>query len=248
MNRLIELAVKQPITVAVAVILAVLAGVLAATRAPVQMTPSVDSTVIAVTTSWENASAAEIESDVIEQQEERLGDISGLASMTSISQAGRGQVRLEFVSGTDISAALAEVDQKLSEVPGYPEGVDEPETEGVDPESIDYIAWIGLSSTDPDFDATTLYDFMERRLRPRLERVPGVSEVGVRGAREAEVQIFVDPTLLSQRGITYAQLVEAIELSNENYSGGLLPDGKNDIRVRAVGRFHDPETVGDLVI
>ncbi|MEM9347176.1 MAG: efflux RND transporter permease subunit [Planctomycetota bacterium] len=248
MNRLIELAVKQPITVAVAVILAVLAGVLAATRVPVQMTPSVDSTVIAVTTSWENASAAEIESDVIEQQEERLGDISGLVSMTSTSQAGRGQVRLEFVTGTDIDAALAEVDQKLSEVPGYPDGVDEPETEGVDPESVDYIAWIGLASTDPDFDATTLYDFMERRLRPRLERVPGVSEVGVRGAREAEVQIFVDPTRLAQRGITYAQLVEAIELSNENYSGGLLPDGKNDIRVRAVGRFHDPETVGDLVI
>ena len=56
MNRLIELAVKQPITVSVAVILAVLAGVLAATRVPVQMTPSVDSTVIAVTTSMTHAS------------------------------------------------------------------------------------------------------------------------------------------------------------------------------------------------
>ena len=248
MNRLIELAVKQPITVGVGVIFAVLAGFLAATRVPVQMTPTVDSTVISATTSWENASAAEIESDVIEQQEQRLGDISGLVSMTSVSQAGRGQVRLEFRTGTDINEALAAVDQKLNEVPGYPDGVDEPEIEGVDPESVDYIAWIGLSSTDPKFDATTLYDFMDRRIRPRLERIPGVSEVGVRGAREAEIQILVDPARLAQRQITFAQLVDAIEISNQNFSGGLLLDGKNDIRVRAVGRFHDPSTVGDLVI
>ncbi len=248
MNRLIELAVRQPITVTVGVILAVMAGMLSATRVAVQMTPSVDSTVVSVSTSWENASAAEIESDVIEEQEARLGDITGLVSMTSVSQAGRGNVRLEFRTGTNIDDAMGAVDQKLSEVPRYPDGVDEPEVVAVDPESVDYIAWIGLSSTDPEFDATTLYDFMERRLRPRLERIQGVSEVGVRGAREAEVQILVDPTRLAQRGITYAELVEALRVSNQNFSGGLLPDGKNDVRVRAVGRFHDPETVGDLVI
>ena len=248
MNSLVDIAVKQPITITVGVILAVLSGLLAGTRVPVQMTPTVDSVVVSVSTRWENASAAEIESDVIEQQEGRLGDITGLVSMTSVSQAGAGQIRLEFRTGTEIDAAIAEVDQKLSEVPGYPAGVDEPEIEGVDPESVDYIAWIGLSSTDPTFDATTLFDFMDRRLRPRLERIPGVSEVGVRGAREAEVQVIIDPLKLAQRGITYAQLVDAINVSNENFSGGLIPDGKNDIRVRAVGRFHDPDSVGELVI
>lgn len=248
MNRLIELAVKQPITVTVGVILAVLAGVLAASRVPIQMTPTVDSVVISVTTHWENASPAEIESDVIEQQEERLSELTGLTSMTSVSQAGMGSIRLQFRTGTNIKAAVDEVDQKLSEVPGYPNGVDEPVIEDVDPESVDYIAWIGLSSTDPKFDATTLYDFMNRRLKPRFERIPGVSQVGIAGAREAEVQIRVDPTALAQRGITYAELVQAIQVTNENYSGGLLPEGKNDIRVRAVGRFHDPDRVGEMVI
>ncbi|MEZ6085620.1 MAG: efflux RND transporter permease subunit [Phycisphaerae bacterium] len=248
MNRLIEQAVKQPITVAVGVILAVLAGLLAGSRVPIQMTPTVDSVVVSVSTFWENASAAEIESDVIEEQEERLSELTGLVSMTSVSQAGSGSIRLEFRTGTDIRQAVAEVDQKLGEVPGYPVGVDEPVIEDVDPESIDYIAWIGLSSSDPNFDATTLYDFINRRVKPRFERIPGVSEVGIRGAREAEVQIRVDPAALAQRGITYAALINAIEVTNENFSGGLLPDGKSDIRVRAVGRFHDPERVGEMVI
>ncbi|MEM6458373.1 MAG: efflux RND transporter permease subunit [Planctomycetota bacterium] len=248
MNRLIELAVKQPITVAVGVILAVMAGIIAMTSVPVQMSPVVDSAVVSVTTNWENASAAEIESDIIEPQERYLGEVSDLVSMTSVSQSGRGQVRLEFRTGTDINAALAEVDQKLSEVPRYPEGVDEPAVEGIDPDSVDYIAWIGLSATDPGFDSTTLHDFMERRLKPRFERIPGVLEVGIRGARESEVQVRIDPVELAQRGITYDQLVTAIERSNANFSGGRLEDGKNDLRIRSVGRFESVEEVADTVI
>ncbi|MEM9753264.1 MAG: efflux RND transporter permease subunit [Planctomycetota bacterium] len=248
MNRLIELAVKQPITVAVGVILAVMAGVIAMTSVPIQMSPVVDSAVVSVTTNWENASAAEIESDVIEQQERFLGEVSNLVSMTSVSQSGRGQVRLEFATGTDIDAALAEVDQKLAEVPGYPDGVDEPALEGIDPESVDYIAWIGLSATDPSVDATTLHDFMERRLKQRFERVPGVLEVGIRGGRESEVQVRIDRVALAQRGITYRELMTAIERTNENFSGGRLAEGKNDLRIRSVGRFEDVQEVADTVI
>jgi multidrug efflux pump subunit AcrB len=246
--NIIKLAVDQPITIAVAVVLAILAGLVALDRVPVRMSPVVDSVVISVTTNWENASPKEIESDVIEEQERRLGEISGLISMTSISQPGRGQIRLEFRTGTNIGEAMAEVTQRLNEVPSYPEGVDEPEIEDIDPESVDFIAWIGLASTDPEFDASMLFDFMERRVKPRFDRIPGISQVGIVGAREKEVQIRVDPTALSQRGITYAQLVDAIQFSNENFSGGRIPDGKNDIRVRSVGRFRNPQWVANMVI
>ncbi|MFG0318472.1 MAG: efflux RND transporter permease subunit, partial [Planctomycetota bacterium JB042] len=246
--KLVDLSVRQPITVAVGVLLSVLAGLVAFREVPIQMTPTVDSVVVAATTYWENASAAEIESDVIEEQEQRLGDLAGLLSMTSISRAGSGSIRLEFMVGTDIDDAMAEVDQKLSEVPGYPVGVDEPEIEDVDPDSVDYIAWIALSPSDPAFDASTLHDFMERRLRPRLERIPGVSQVGMVGTREREVHIVVDPEALARRGMTYAELLQAIDLSNDNYSGGKLTEGKADVRIRTVGRFLDVDSVEDLVV
>ncbi|TWT34302.1 efflux RND transporter permease subunit [Blastopirellula retiformator] len=246
--NLIQMSVKQPITVAVGVILSVMAGMIAFSRVPIQMTPEVQSVVISVSTFWENASAQEIESDVIEEQEKRLGDLAGLVSMTSTSQPGSGQIRLEFQTGANIDEAMSEVDQKLSEVPGYPVGVDQPQIEDFDPESVDYISWIGLASTDPNFDATTLYDFMERRLRPRFERIKGVSQVGIRGAREMEVQVRVNPTALAQRGITYSELVNALQSNNGNFSGGKLPDGKSDIRVRMVGRFRDPDWVESLVL
>ncbi len=245
---LIDYCIRQPISVAVGVGLALLAGILAFASVPVQMKPDVDSVVIAVSSSWESASAEEIESDIIEEQEKVLGDVTGLFSMTSNSRAGQGMVRLEFVTGTDIEEAKAEVLQKLDEVPGYPENVLQPVVYDVDPESVDYIAWVGLSSTDPNFDTTTLYDFMERRLKPRFERLPGVAQVGIRGARQAELQIRVDQHALAQRGITWQQLSQAIRESNTNFSAGSLPEGKRDVRIRATGRFGSAQEVLDMII
>ncbi|MCA9171402.1 MAG: efflux RND transporter permease subunit, partial [Planctomycetales bacterium] len=246
--NVVKASVAQPITVAVAVILAMIAGMLALRNVPIRMAPEVDSVVIAVGTAWENASAEEIESDVIEQQEKYLGDVTNLVSMTSIARSGRGAVRLQFRTGTDIDKAMSEVDQKLSEVPRYPEGVDEPRIDAVDPESVDYIAWVGLSSTDPDFDNTTLFDLMDRRMRPVFERIPGVSQVGMLGARESEIAIIVDPAALAARGLTYADLINALEVNNANYSAGKITDGKNDLRVRTQGRFENADSIESLVI
>ena len=246
--NLIQLAVRQPITIAVGVILALIGGLMTVIKVPVQMTPEVQSVVVNVSTFWENASAEEVESDVIDEQEQRLGNLSGLVSMTSTSRAGSGELRLEFETGTDIQRAIAEVAQRLDEVPAYPPGVLQPTVEGLDPETRDYMAWVALASSDPDFDATTLHEFMRRRLEPRLERIPGIAEVGMMGTREKEIHLIVDPGELARRGMTYSELLAAINLSNDNFSGGKLPEGKNDIRVRAVGRFANVDEVGELVV
>ena len=245
---MIRAAVNQPISIAVGVLLSVFAGLLAVTRVPIRMTPEVQSVVVSVITNWESASAEEIESDIVEEQEKTLGQVAGLRSMISTSAAGQGTLRLEFETGTDINEALAEVLQKLDEVPGYPNGVLRPVVEPVDPESVDYISWIGLSSTDPDFDPTTLYDFMERRMQPRFDRLPGISQVGIRGARQSELHIVVDPRAMAQRRVTFSQLRQAIESANVDISAGRIEEGKRDIRVRTTGRFEGPDDTAAMVV
>lgn len=247
-NGIIATAVSQPITVAVATLLAVFAGILAVTIVPIRMTPEVSSVVVSVVTNWESASADEIESDVIEEQEKVLGEVTGLISLTSTSANGQGSIRMEFETGTDIEAATADVLQKLDEVPGYPDGVLQPKVEPVDIESVDYIAWIGLASSDPHFPAETLHDLMDRRLRPRFERIDGISQVGVRGSVQSELHIIVDPAAMAQRGITYAGLRQSINAANANFSAGKLADGKRDIRIRATGRFQTPKDIEEMII
>lgn len=243
-----SLAVRQPITVAVGVILVIMAGLLALQSLPIQLTPNVDDTIVSVTTRWEGASPEEIEQDIIDKQEEKLQGIPNLREITSTSLQGQGSIRLEFELGTDKNIALRDTSDKLREVAFYPENVDQPVVEASDPESRDYIAWIVFSATDPNVDVRLLQDFAEDRIKPVLSRVPGISEVNVLGGREREVQVRFDPNLLAQRGVTLDELVAALRDANRNVSAGEVKAGKLDIRVRTVGQFEDPRSVEETVV
>jgi multidrug efflux pump subunit AcrB len=245
---LIRLAIRQPVTISVAVILIILAGVISLSRLPIQLTPNVESTVATVTTRWEGASPEEVELDVVDKQEERLIGLSNLHSMTSESQQGQGIIRLEFNTGTDLNAALREISDKLREVPEYPENVDEPVIQDSDRESRDYIAWIMFGTTDPNFDIRTLRDFATDRIEPTLERVPGISEINVLGGREREVQIRIDPDLMAQYGITPTEFAGVIRDTNQNVSAGAVEEGKLDIRLRMVSKYDELEKIRNTVV
>ena len=96
----LQLVIRQPVTVAVGVILIVMAGLIALQRLPIDLTPHVEDTIVAVTTRWEGASPVEVEREIVEKQEEKLQGIANLRSMTSECEQGLGQVRLEFAVGT----------------------------------------------------------------------------------------------------------------------------------------------------
>ena len=117
---IIERSIRQPVAVAVAVLLVVLFGILGLLRVPIQLTPNVDQPVISVTTRWFGATPQEVEQEILEEQEEFLKTVSGLREMTSEAVEGEGIVRLEFYVGVEKEAALNEVRDKLDRVPEYP--------------------------------------------------------------------------------------------------------------------------------
>ena len=245
---LVESSVRRPVTVVVGVLLLLLVGVVAFQRIAIQLTPNVEDTIIAVTTRWEGASPLEVEQEIVDKQEEQLQGIANLRALTSKSQQGTGVVRLEFAVGTPKEVALREVSDKLREVPDYPDGVDEPVIEASDPDNRDYIAWVLLRTDDPDFDIRTLQDFTEDRLKPRLERIPGMAEVNVLGGRERETQVVYDPEVLAAKGISPADLARALRSQNRDVSAGALEQAKSNIRVRLAGQFESVADVEDTVV
>ncbi len=254
--RLVEGSVRQPVTVAVAVILVVLAGLLALRRLPIQLTPQVDSTIVSVTTFWEGASPSDVERSIVEKQEEKLQGVAGIRQMTSVSTQSSGRVRIEFAVGTDKEAAIREVSDRLRQVQSYPPNVDQPVVEASDPENKDYIAWIVLGPpagesfvhAEQPFDVRVLQDFAEDRVKPRIERVAGVSEVNVLGGREREMQVRFDADRLAQTGITADELVAAVGAANRNASAGSAREAKSEVAIRAVGQFERPEEVEAVVV
>lgn len=250
----ISLSIRRPITVAVGVILVVLFGLISVGRIPIQLTPTVDKPIVTITTTWPGRSPQEIVDEITKEQEERLKNVKFLRKMTSTSQEGTSTIQLEFYIGSDVTRALQEVSDALRQVPAYPDEVDEPTVKSAEGAAENAIAWI-IIDVDPskldaasDFDITTLYDRLDREVKPFLERIGGVAEVNIYGGREREVQVLIDPTALAQRSISPIEVVQALNNENRNISAGTIAEGKRDYRIRVTGQFSRASDVMETVV
>ena len=234
-----EALIRRGTLLAVGVLIVCIFGVIAALRVPVQMIPDLEVRTISVRTSWPGATPQDVEKEIVIEQEEYLRDIPSLQRMVSNARTGEAEIELEFPFGVDIQSALIRVNNALSQVSGYPENVDEPRlyTTSFSENSFIYLRVEPLPSHVGRIDMTMMRDFIDDHVRVRLERVPGVSEVSVRGGAERQVRIEVDPGRLAERGISMTALRDAIRSRNRDVSGGDVDSGKRRYLVRTVGRF-----------
>lgn len=243
---LIKGSIKYPVTVIVGVFIAVLAGFVALTKVPVQLTPEVQNPVITISTTWFGASPEEIEKEIIEEQEEFLKSVEGVTKMTSESSDGNAVVTLEFAVGTDITGALVKVTNRLNEVPEYPPNADRPVVTASGPfENV--IAWFVVKG-DSNVYVPHQERIIDELVRPRLERVDGVAKVNVFGGLQEEMHVTFDPEVLASMGITINQLAIALRNENRDISGGDFSEGKRRYVVRTIARFETVEQIKQTVI
>jgi HAE1 family hydrophobic/amphiphilic exporter-1 len=246
--EIIRFAIRNPITVAVGVILATLFGLVSLGFVPVQLTPTVDTPQVTVYTSWPGASPLEIEREIIDEQEEQLKSLDGLVKMESESHDGYGQIVMEFPVATDTDAMLIKVSNRLEQVPEYPSDADKPVIFTVDP-STQAVAWFIVSARPGyDIDISQLFDYIDDQVKPRLERVPGVAQSNIYGGRTREMQVIVDPDKLAVRNLTMTGVAAALSSENRDYSAGDFDEGKRRYIVRTAGDYRSAEDVEDVII
>lgn len=245
---IIRFSIENPVKVAVGVILIVLFGVIALNTVPIQLTPDVDRPVVTVRTEWPGRSPEEIEESILVEQEEKLKTVQGLWKMVSTAELGRSNITLEFNVGVEMTRALQEVANTLDEVPSYPDDVDRPVIRASDTASDDAVAYCLLQAEDPDFEAASFYDYADRYMKPALERIPGVAEIGIYGGREHQVQVQFDPDALAQRGISVPQLRAALQSDNVNESAGEMANGRQEVRFRVLGQFESLDPLRRTIV
>jgi len=245
---IIRFAINNPVKVAVGVMLLLLFGLISLYVIPVQLTPNVDRPIITVETEWTGTTPEEVSREIIEPQEDVLKGVTGLEKMNATAEQGQASIELEFTVGTDMTRALQEVSNKLNEVEEYPDNADEPAITAGETGPENAIAWIMLDSEDPAYPIQGFHDAADRRIKPLLERVPGVAEVQIFGGRERQVHVNISPEELAQRGITFSQMVDALRGENVNVSAGEVASGHKDVRIRTVGRYDTLDKVRNTIV
>ena len=246
--NVIKSAIERPVTIAVMVILIVLFGVIGLMKLPVQLAPDTDLPEIEVRTIWSGASPTEMESEVVERQEDKLKSLQNLQKMESSSYNDYATITLTFDLETDIDIAMFRVSNKLNEVPEYPDNVLEPILSSSGGSS-QPIIWMVLKTLEgPDKEILKFRTFFENEIRQYLERIQGVSSLLVFGGTEEQLEIIIDPEKMTQRGITINQIISKVVAANQDVSAGVLGIDRKNYRIRTVAKFQTSLDPLDVVV
>ncbi len=245
-----EQVIKRGTLTTVSVLILCVLGIVAALRIPVQMIPDLDVRVITVRTSWPGATPQDVEKEILIEQEKFLRNLPSVSRILSTASSGSARVELEFPFGTDITDMMIRVNNALSQVPSYPENVDEPRIYASS-YSTNFFMFLNITPLEGNprqLDLDLKVDFVEDNVKPLLARVPGVSEVAIWGGAERQIQILIDPARLAQRGLSLVDVRSAIRNRNQDRSGGEIESGKRKYLLRTIGRFESINDLEELVL
>ena len=225
-------------------------GIVAAVKIPVQMIPDLEVRTISIYTSWPGATPQDVEKEILVEQEEHLRSIPSLQRIVATASFGIARIELEFPFGVDLNDTLINVSNALSQVPAYPNNVNEPRiyATSFSAHSFMYYRVMPLEGNPRNLDMLPLQDYIKDNVATRMETVAGVSEVRTYGGAERQIQILLNPNKLAERNITISQVRQAIRQRNKDISGGEIESGKRRYLLRTVGRFKDLDELRQLIL
>ncbi len=248
--NLTEKSLKNPISVAVGVGLIIVLGIVSLIKLPVQLFPDIEEPQISIFTGWRAAAPTEVESELIEPQEQALRGLPGLQEIQSFANAGGAFIALEFAIGTDMGRTLIEVISRMNQLPPLPRDADAPrislgENGGGGPNETLSWFFVQLKPGTPG-PVENYRREVEDLMRSRVESIPGVGTINVNAGAPDELRIEFDPYRAAELGIPIPSIV-AVAGSADDVSGGFAELGRRQYTLRFAGRYR-PGDMGELVL
>src|SRR5699024_6199210 len=177
---------------------------------------------------------------------DRLAGIPGLEEMKSESLDGEGEVNMEFALDTDIDEAANDVRARIDRIrDNLPEGADAPEIRTAE-SGADEVLMLTLTSSR--LNALQITDYIDRYIVNRLRSIDGVSQVQIWGERRYAMRVWLERTALAARGLTVADVTEALRAQNIELPAGRLESTTREFTLRAMARFNDVQDFEQRVI
>jgi len=177
--------------------------------------------------------------------EEAVNSVPGLLTVRSITSRGSAEVDLFFRWDIDMFQTLQYVNAAISRV--QPEL---PATAKIEAHRLTFAAFpvIGYSLTSDSMPQTKLWEMATYEMKPRLNRLEGVSTVIVQGGQEPEFHITPDPAKLLAAGVTVSDILDAVRRTNLVDSPGLLERNHQLYLSLVNGQVRTPEEIANAVV
>ena len=245
MSSIYRKSVNNPVTTALIFIALAIFGVFSLINISLDRFPKFDANVVMVMSSYQGASAEDIETNLTKVLENSLNGVSDLKNLTSTSKENISLITLEFVEGVDIDVATNDVRDKLDMVNAMlPDGATLPI---IFKFSADDMPIMIMSATAQE-SYQALDKILDEKVATPLARVSGVGTVSIAGAPQREIQVYCDPNKLEAYGLTVAGISQIIASENRNVPSGTIDIGSNSYSLRVEKEFNAAEELLDVVV
>ncbi|HCH93771.1 MAG TPA: CusA/CzcA family heavy metal efflux RND transporter, partial [Erythrobacter sp.] len=232
--RIIDASIANRLFIVLAAIAVTLGGFWAVRTTPVDALPDLSDVQVVVRSNYPGQAPRIVEDQVTYPMATTMLSVPGAKTVRGYSMFGDSYVYIIFEDGTDLYWARSRVLEYLNQVQNrLPEGVTS--TLGPDATGVGWIYEYALVDRTGGHDLAGLRSLQDWFLRYELKTIPGIAEVASVGGMVKQYQVVLEPYRMASFGVTHAEIVNAIQSSNQEAGGSIVEMGEAEYMVRASG-------------
>jgi HAE1 family hydrophobic/amphiphilic exporter-1 len=243
--NLSRFAVHRPVLTVMVALIVIIVGIVSFQRLPIDLMPDITYPTLSISTEYENASPEEVEELITRIIEEAMSAVPGVEEVSSVSAEGRSNVRVTFVWGTDLDAASNDIRDRLDRIINrLPEDSERPRLRKFDLASFPILI-LGVSG---NLDLMQMRNIIDHQVKYRIERVPGVASLDIRGGLDREIHVNLNAEKLKALSLPIDQILNRIKDENINLPAGTIEQGLMDITIRTPGIYTNLDQLRNTVV
>jgi cobalt-zinc-cadmium resistance protein CzcA len=246
LNNIIDLSLKYKLLVIVIFIAIMAFGIRSYQNIPIDAFPDITPKQVVIYTESPGNSAEDIEKLITYPLESAISGMAGVKMIMSNSFFGLSYVSVFFEDNMDIYFLRQLMSERLSSV-DIPEGWGKP-TLGPNTTGLGQVFWYEIKDTTGKYTLREIRQMQDYIVTPLFKSVSGVEEVIGWGGYEKQYNVEIDTKKLQNIGVTYEDIVDALQKSNLSAGGQYLEFNREQYLIRGAGLYKSLDDIRNTVV
>lgn len=244
--------IERPVLSTVISILITILGVLGLLSLPVEQYPEIAPPTVQVTATYTGANAGTVLNSVVIPLEEEINGVEGMTYMTSsAANDGSANISVFFDLGVDPDIAAVNVQNRVSRATSkLPQAVIQTGVTTLKSQT-SALMFLSLYSKNKEYDGTFVQNYAKINLVPKLQRVKGVGQVNVFGAKDYSMRIWIDPEKMASYNLSPSDIQAALQEQNVEAAPGKFgenAEGVYEYVIKYRGRLAQVSDYENIVV
>ncbi len=223
---------KRPVTVLMALLCLIVFGISSVFNATLEQMPDMDQPMMIIMANYSGASPEDMDELVTQLIEDQVSTLEGVKSMSSTTSEGRSMIMLEYDYDTDMDEAYSDLTKSLNSIRDLSDDVEPTVME------MNNNAQASMMLTIANPSQENLYDYVDQKIVPELEKLSTVAEVSTMGGSSEYIKIELMSDMMDQYNVSISDIKSAMSAANLSYPSGSAESGNLDLSVSTLTQ-HD---------